>query len=101
MGMYLGADLGVGYYIWHSMIPVCLGNIVGGGLFVGVAHWYMFLYRGGTEGTSVGAPGFLSRVLTGQKTTGSSSRSSDNAIPLAGQETQSTYVNSARPEKMV
>ena len=49
MGMYLGTNFGVGYYIYHSMIPVCLGNIVGGGLFVGVAHWYMFLYKGGTE----------------------------------------------------
>lgn len=62
--MYLGTNFGVGYYIYHSMIPVCLGNIVGGGLFVGVAHWYMFLYRGGGEGTSVGAPGFLTRIFT-------------------------------------
>lgn len=33
----------VGYYIWKSMIPAALGNIVGGGLFVGVMYWYLFL----------------------------------------------------------
>lgn len=70
--MYLGTNFGVGYYIWHSMIPVCLGNIVGGGLFVGAFHWYLFLYNGGTEATSVGAPGFISRVMTGRKVGGSS-----------------------------
>lgn len=63
--MYFGTNFGVGYYIWHSMIPVCLGNIVGGGLFVGVAHWYLFLFNGGGEGTSVGAPGLLTRIMTG------------------------------------
>lgn len=31
-------DISVGYYIWKSMIPSGLGNIVGGGLFVGVAY---------------------------------------------------------------
>lgn len=94
MGMYLGADIGVGFYIWHSMIPVCLGNIVGGGLFVGVAHWYMFLYKGGTEGTSVGAPGFLSRVLTGAKGGLSSSASQDNSDIYAAE-------SGNRAEKMV
>lgn len=33
--------LSVGHYIGHSMIPSLLGNIVGGGLFVGVVYWYM------------------------------------------------------------
>lgn len=59
MGMYLGADLTVGYYIWHSIIPVALGNIVGGGFFVGVAHWYLFLAGTGGDGTSAGG---LSRL---------------------------------------
>lgn len=94
MGMYLGADIGVGFYIWHSMIPVCLGNIVGGGLFVGVAHWYMFLFNGGTEGTSVGAPGFLTRVMTGAKGGISSTASQDDSDIY-----QVASLN--RPEKMV
>lgn len=36
-------DISVGYYIWKSMIPSVLGNIVGGGLFVGVLYWYLYL----------------------------------------------------------
>ena len=39
VGMYYGAPFGVGYYIWKSMIPACLGNIVGGAGFVGVSYW--------------------------------------------------------------
>jgi hypothetical protein len=39
--------LTVGYYIWKSMIPSLLGNIVGGGLFTGGIYWYLFL--AGTE----------------------------------------------------
>ncbi|KAH7355382.1 Formate/nitrite transporter-domain-containing protein [Rhexocercosporidium sp. MPI-PUGE-AT-0058] len=35
--------LTVGYYIWKSMIPALLGNIVGGGLFCGAVYWYLFL----------------------------------------------------------
>jgi len=35
--------LTVGYYIWKSMIPALLGNIVGGGVFVGVVYWYLYI----------------------------------------------------------
>lgn len=37
------SDISIGYYIWKSMIPALIGNIVGGGLFVGVAYWYLYL----------------------------------------------------------
>lgn len=43
LGIWCGAPFGVGYYIWKSMIPTALGNIVGGGLFVGTAYWYLYL----------------------------------------------------------
>jgi hypothetical protein len=36
-------DIHVGYYIWKSMIPAALGNIVGGSVFVAVVYWYLFL----------------------------------------------------------
>lgn len=42
MGMILGAKLSVGKYISSVMIPVTLGNIIGGSLFVGVAYWYLY-----------------------------------------------------------
>ena len=42
-GIWNGAPFGVGYYIWKSLIPTTLGNMVGGGLFVGTAYWYLYL----------------------------------------------------------
>ena len=35
--------ISVGYYIWKSMIPTTLGNLVGGGVFVGAMYWYLYL----------------------------------------------------------
>ncbi|KAJ5811948.1 hypothetical protein N7474_008249 [Penicillium riverlandense] len=32
-----------GLYIWKGIIPTLLGNILGGGLFVGTYYWYMYL----------------------------------------------------------
>ncbi|KAL8867270.1 MAG: hypothetical protein Q9174_005770 [Haloplaca sp. 1 TL-2023] len=36
-------QLTVGVYIWKSMIPAAIGNIIGGGLFVAAAYWYLYL----------------------------------------------------------
>ncbi|KAF8862697.1 Formate/nitrite transporter [Acephala macrosclerotiorum] len=38
VGIFSGAPISVGFYIWKSMIPAALGNIVGGGVFVGVVY---------------------------------------------------------------
>lgn len=43
MGIFVGAPISVGYYIWKSLIPTMLGNFVGGGLFVGTAYWYLYI----------------------------------------------------------
>jgi hypothetical protein len=44
MGIWIGTpDLSVGLYIWKGMIPACLGNILGGGLFVGTYMYYQYL----------------------------------------------------------
>jgi len=44
MAIFLKApNITVGYYIWKSMIPAALGNIVGGAVFVSTAYWYLFL----------------------------------------------------------
>lgn len=49
MAIFVGSpNITVGYYIWKSMIPTALGNIVGGGLFVGTAYWYLYLTGEGT-----------------------------------------------------
>jgi hypothetical protein len=49
LAIFLGAPapLTVKYYIWKSMIPSLIGNIIGGGVFTGVLYWY--LYLAGTE----------------------------------------------------
>ncbi|KAF7122918.1 hypothetical protein CNMCM5793_001029 [Aspergillus hiratsukae] len=47
MGIWLGApNITVGLYIWKGIIPTLLGNIIGGGLFVGTYYWYMYLLSG-------------------------------------------------------
>ncbi|CBY00693.1 hypothetical protein IAQ61_011601 [Plenodomus lingam] len=36
-------DITVGLYIWKGIIPALLGNIVGGGVFVGCLYYYLHL----------------------------------------------------------
>lgn len=45
MGMILGANLSIGKYISHVLIPVTLGNVIGGAFFVGLIYWYLYLAR--------------------------------------------------------
>ncbi|HEY5584527.1 MAG TPA: formate/nitrite transporter family protein [Ruminiclostridium sp.] len=39
------ADLNWGSFVLKNLIPVTLGNIVGGSLFVGFAYWLAYLYK--------------------------------------------------------
>jgi len=44
MGIWQGAPgITVGLYIWKGIIPALIGNIIGGGLFVGSLYWYLHL----------------------------------------------------------
>ncbi|KAK5167450.1 uncharacterized protein LTR77_007149 [Saxophila tyrrhenica] len=44
MSIFLGdPNISISFYIWKSMIPALLGNIVGGGLMVGTMYWYLNL----------------------------------------------------------
>ena len=36
-------DITIGMYAWKGIAPALLGNIVGGGFFVGVLYWYLHL----------------------------------------------------------
>jgi formate/nitrite transporter len=38
--------LNIGSFLTKNLIPVTLGNIVGGALFVGVSYWLCYLYKG-------------------------------------------------------
>ncbi|KAK4621973.1 putative formate transporter [Fulvia fulva] len=39
-GMMLGAPLSVGGFFWKCLLPITLGNIIGGGLFTGAYLWW-------------------------------------------------------------
>ncbi|OGS20508.1 MAG: formate transporter [Elusimicrobia bacterium RIFOXYA2_FULL_39_19] len=41
-GIFYGANVSwLGFFV-HNLIPVTLGNIIGGGVFVGFVYWYLY-----------------------------------------------------------
>lgn len=40
--MLYGADISVFHLFFKALLPATLGNIVGGGIFVGAVYWYVF-----------------------------------------------------------
>jgi formate/nitrite transporter len=42
IGMFYGANFGVGKFIWASCIPVTIGNIIGGAFFGAFALWVIY-----------------------------------------------------------
>jgi formate/nitrite transporter len=42
IGMFYGTDFGVGKFIWASIIPVTIGNIIGGAFFGAFAMWVVY-----------------------------------------------------------
>lgn len=43
------ASLNAGSFIVNNLIPVTLGNIVGGGIFVALAYWFLYVKKNKTE----------------------------------------------------
>jgi formate/nitrite transporter FocA (FNT family) len=37
------AALGWGSFLWNNLVPVTIGNIIGGGVFVGMSYWGAYL----------------------------------------------------------
>ncbi|TDZ35042.1 putative formate transporter [Colletotrichum spinosum] len=60
IGMFYGTNFGVGKFIYQSIIPVTLGNIVGGAGLVGALLWFLY-GRDDTLATRTGQP------LSGEK----------------------------------
>ena len=58
-------DIGVGLYIWKSMIPTTLGNLVGGGVFVGGMYWYLYLTGEGSDDITFNVGGLDSAMEVG------------------------------------
>lgn len=44
LGMMHGAKLSVGGFLWRAMLPISLGNTVGGAVFMGLYEWWVFLH---------------------------------------------------------
>lgn len=42
IGMFYGTNFGVGKFIWASIIPVTIGNIIGGAFFGALAMWVVY-----------------------------------------------------------
>lgn len=42
IGMMVGADVSVSGFIFGNLVPVTLGNIAGGAMFVGAYYWYVY-----------------------------------------------------------
>lgn len=41
-GMFYGASVTWGQFLLGNLLPVTLGNVIGGTLFVGVVYWYLY-----------------------------------------------------------
>ncbi|KAK9234781.1 Formate/nitrite transporter-domain-containing protein [Lipomyces kononenkoae] len=44
IGMINGAPISVGLFIWKSLILSTVGNMVGGGFFVALVYWYLYVF---------------------------------------------------------
>lgn len=44
-GIFYGAELSWGQFLVKNLLPVTLGNIVGGGFFVGTFYWFLYEKR--------------------------------------------------------
>lgn len=42
MGMFLGAELGIGAFVLNNLLPVTIGNIIGGACVVPFAYYYAY-----------------------------------------------------------
>ena len=47
--MMLGAPMSVGTFIGKCLVPITLGNSIGGAIFTGVYTWYVHIYCKGEK----------------------------------------------------
>ena len=55
IGMMLGAPVSVAAFLWKCMLPITLGNTVGGAVFVGAYNWWVYVYCEDGESNRKGA----------------------------------------------
>lgn len=42
LGMLNGANVTIGQLLWNNLVPVTIGNIIGGAFFVGTIYWWVY-----------------------------------------------------------
>jgi len=42
VGMMYGADISISHLLFKALLPASLGNVVGGGFFMGAVYWYVY-----------------------------------------------------------
>jgi len=95
IGIWNGAPFGVGYYIWKSLIPTTLGNIVGDGLFVGAMYWYLYLTGEGSVDISFELDSLQSAMEAGGPM-GRTETLVHNGRPIDGDSTQGQSDNEVK-----
>ncbi|MBN2335511.1 formate/nitrite transporter family protein [Candidatus Bathyarchaeota archaeon] len=45
VGLEASPQLNWGGFILNNLVPVTIGNLIGGALFVGIVYWYMYLHE--------------------------------------------------------
>ena len=90
-------DIGVGLYIWNSVIPTALGNTVGGGLFVGATYRYLYLTGPGVEDIKFDLGGLGPAMETGGPTGLSRRKSVPNSLS-SQEEKDANVIDGKEPE---
>ncbi|GAB7343514.1 hypothetical protein MBLNU457_1525t2 [Dothideomycetes sp. NU457] len=58
--MMLGAPMSVGMFFWKCLLPITLGNSIGGAVFTGAYSWWVHIYCADEKaGTGIGGFGHL------------------------------------------
>jgi formate/nitrite transporter len=57
LGMLNGANVTIGQFLFSNLLPVTIGNIIGGAVFVGAAYWWIYLREDAPAPASAPAKG--------------------------------------------
>jgi formate/nitrite transporter FocA (FNT family) len=38
-------NLNITHFLWNNLLPVTLGNIIGGSVFVGLFYWFIYIRK--------------------------------------------------------
>lgn len=103
IGIWNGSPkISVGYYIWKSLIPSVIGNIIGGGFFVGTAYWYLYLTGEGSVAIDFNLGSLESAMEAGGPMGGKRQRQSPSEqTAVSGHNAQNgSFINGIEPPEL-